>query len=297
MFEFFLALAILRTTTQRTFCTRTVACKMTAHILSTVGDIECAVTVGSGLCHHTVQDGTIIIRTATDLITIQPRHIVDRGISTRDARSEGVAQEDEGDSNRENLEDPTGSTGIEEDTEYNQEEDINVTNDHGSKTEGPKPEGEAQRKKEEIEQSCKKLAATVLKKWEDKSETWEQEKKELLADHATFLGRCTSQPQWSYQSLASSENDIHLPFHKLNLHSWWSQSKGAGHKVKQIMYETLIPGYAKLKPKKKDSTRIRIARYVNQGEVLGMMYKHSHGLLVTIPEFMTTEEYVPYPSA
>jgi hypothetical protein len=295
MFESFLALTTLRTTTQRTSCTQAVACNMTAHILLTVGDIECAVTVGSDLCYHTVQDGTIIIQTATDLITIQPRHIVDRGISTSVSSSEGVAQEDEGDSNRENLEDPTGSIGIHKHIDYNQEEDINVTNDHSSKPESSKPEGEAQRKKGKFEQSCKKLAATVLQKWEDKSKTWEKEKEDLLADQATVFGTCTSNPQWSYQSLASSENNIHLAFHKLNLYSWWSQcqSQGAGHKFKQSMYETLIPGYAKFKPKKKDSTRIQIARYVNQGEVLGMMYNHTKGLLITISEFITTAKYVP----
>jgi hypothetical protein len=269
-----------------------VACKMAAHILSTVGDIECTITVGSGLCYHKVQDGAIIIRTATDSITIQPRHIVDRGISTRDASSEGAAQEDEVDRNRENSGDPTGSIGIEEHTEDYQEENINVTIDDNSRTEYSDPEGEAQRRKEKIEQSCKKLAATIQEKWKAVSKEWEEEKKELLADHATLFGKCTSQPQWSYQSLASSENTIHVPFHKLNLHSWWNRSKGVKHNKK--WYQTFIPGYAQFDQKKRDSTRMRVTRYVKQGEVLRMMYNHTPGLLITVPEYMRTEEYVFY---
>jgi hypothetical protein len=274
------------------------ACKTTTRILSAIGDIECAITAGPDLCCHTALDGTIVIITRTETITIQLRRTIDRErlpVENADKRLAHEAKE--------------GSDCEEEHTESDQEDrehDIHATNGYrsnpigeagGKKKKKDKTKNKRKRKtlmsKEEVAQFCTGLATKIVGKWEDRSTTWEESKNELLADPSTFFGKCTSLIQWSYQTLDSSEKKrdrFHLPFHKINLFFWWKQCAGAGNEFKRSMYEAVKPGFTNLPEKKKDSIRIQIARYVNQGEVFCLMYKKVPGLLITIPHFITTKE-------
>jgi hypothetical protein len=299
---------------------------MITHILLASEAIECSISAGPDTHCHTTHDGSILIRTKTESITLHLRRTISHGgvplktVEERNNRkparlhladngsSEAVAREDEGDSNREvvightSIEEINGTCGTEKHTKSNQKADreniYDATNDRSSNLEG-EAQGKKKKKTEgEIKEFCEKLKAKILKKWERKSAEWKEGIDDMLANPSTFFGGTTSPIQWSYQTLDSSEKNFDrflLPFHKINMFFWWSRSiskrtRGVVRHIKNTMYETVKPGYAELPEQKKKNIEKQIERYVTQGEVLWLMFNHLEGLLITTPQFMTTLE-------
>jgi hypothetical protein len=310
-------------------------------LLQVSEDIQCSITAGPDTHCHTNHDGTILIRTKTESITLDLRRTISHGgvafkavdersnwtpaklCLTGNGTSEGVAQEDEGDRNGEvaigyaGTEKINDTCGTEDHTQSNQREDredaLNATNDRSSNLKGEAQrkkkekkgkkgekgkEGKKQKTEEEINQFCEKLRAKILKKWKEKSAGWKEGTEELLANPSIFLGGTTSPIQWSYQTLNNSEKGFdrfHLPFHKINIFFWWDDSISKRSRdvvchIKNTMYETIKPGYAELPENKQEAFKKQIKRYVTQGEVLWLLYKHVKGYLITAPQFLNTEE-------
>jgi hypothetical protein len=266
---------------------------MDTHTFLANGDTECTITARPGLCCSQTPDGTILIETGNESITIHlrttsqggvPLHIGDERYNQTPANLysdggslEDVAQED-GDVENSTRYD---TYGTEEHTESNKEKDredaANATN--------------------EVDQFCKELATKILKKWEKRSAKWKKGAAELLAGPNTFFGEFNSLVQWSFQTLDRSETKVDrflLPFHKINLFVWWSsfsiQPKNAVCDTKNALFETVKSGYTTLSPAEKKTIQKQVKRYVAHGEVLWLMYNHAQGLLVTVPQFITTEE-------
>jgi hypothetical protein len=235
---------------------------MITHILQASEDIQCSITASPDTRCHTTHDGTILIRTKTELITLHLRRTISHGgvpfkavdernnwtaaklCLTGNGTSEGIAQGDEGNRNGEVVIRYTGTEkindtcGAEYHTKSNQEVDredvLHATNDGSSNLKG-EAQGKKKKKKkkkkemteDEIKQLCEKLTTKILKKWEKKSAGWKEGTDELLANPSIFFGGTTSPIQWSYQTLNSSEKKFdrfHLPFHKINIFFWWSSS-------------------------------------------------------------------------
>lgn len=226
---------------------------MNTRILLANEYIECTVIADPSIRCRLTHNETILIETRTESITIQLRRTVGRG----------------------------GVKHAESIQEEGREDAIGATN--------------------KVKQFCEELASKILKKWENRSKTWKEGAAELRRNPVTFLGGFTSRIQWSYQTLNSSEKRLdHFlhPFHKINLFSWWSnnfsrrskKSKNAVCPIRNAMYEIVKPGYTTLSNNEKGAIQKQVKRYVTQGEVLWLIYTHAPGLMITIPQFMTTEE-------
>jgi hypothetical protein len=266
---------------------------MVTHTFLANGDTECTIIARPGICCSQNPNGTILIETGNESITIHLRTTSHGGVPLKigDERNnqtsanlysdggslEHVAQADE------DVENLTGydTYETEEHTEANQEKDredaVNGTN--------------------EIDQFCEELATKILKKWEKRPAKWTKGAAELLAGPNTFFGGFNSFLQWSFQTLNRSETKVDrflLPFHKINLFVWWSSSsiqrKNAVCDTKNALFETVKSGYSALSPTEKKTIQKQVKRYVAQGEVLWLMYNHAQGLLITVPQFITTKE-------
>jgi hypothetical protein len=307
---------------------------MITHILQASEDIQCSITASPDTRCHTTHDGSILIRTKTESITLHLRRTISHGgvpfkavhernnwtpatlCLTGNGISEGVAQGDEGDRDGEVVIRYTGTEkindtcGTEDHTKSNEEahrEDVlNATHDRSSNLKGEaqgkkkkkKQKKEKEKTEDEIKELCGRLTTKILKKWRKKSAGLEKSTDELLTNPRTFFRGITSPIQWSYQTLNSSEKKFdlfHLPFHKINIFFWWRSSiskrtRGVMRHIKNAMYETLKPGYAKLPREKQKTFEKQIERYVTQGEVFWLMYNHLKGLLITAPQCLNTEE-------
>ncbi|KAF9692798.1 hypothetical protein EKO04_009143 [Ascochyta lentis] len=298
---------------------------MITHILQASEDIQCSITASPDTHCHTTHDGTILIRTKTESITLHLQRTISHGgvpfkaVDERNNRtpaklcltgngsSEGVAQRDEGDRNREVVIGYTGTEkindtcGTEDHTKSNEEEDredvLHATNDRSSNQKG-EAQGKKGKTEDEIKELCEKLTTKILKKWRKKSAGLGKGIHELLTNPSTFFGGITSPIQWSYQTLNSSEKKLdlfHLPFHKINIFFWWSNSISKRStdvvcRIKKTMYKTLKPGYAELPREKQKTFEKQIERYVTQGEVFWLMYNHLKGLLITAPQCLNTKD-------
>jgi hypothetical protein len=259
---------------------------MDTHTFLTNADTECTIVARRGIRCISHPDGAILIETETESITIHLRKTSHEGVpftigdernnqTPAELNSAGGSLEDVA------QEDGDGTRGTQEHTGSHQERDredvVDTTN--------------------EIDQFCEQLAPKILQNWEERSSRWKKGAAELLAGPKTFFDEINSPIQWSFQTLNRSETKVDrflLPFHKMNLFVWWRsfsiKSTNAVCDIKNALYETVKSDYMTLLPEKKKTIQKQVQRYVAQGEVLWLMYEHTKGLLITVPQFITTNQ-------
>jgi hypothetical protein len=259
---------------------------MDTHTFLSNGDIECTIIARPGIRCITHCDGTILIDTGTESINIRLRKTSHGGVpfeigDERDNRTPAKVYSAAGSLKDVAQEDGDETYEAEKHTESNQERDGEDAVDTTT----------------EFDQFCGELATKILKNWEKRSSTWKKGAAELLASQKTFFSEFKSPLQWSFQTLNRSETKVDrflLPFHMINIFVWWSsfsiQSTNAVSDIKNALFETVKSGYITLPSKEKKTIQKQVKRYVIQGEVFWLMYKHTKGLLITVPQFITIEQ-------
>jgi hypothetical protein len=279
----------------------------------TVSIIEKTTIIGSGLRCTATHDGTIVIKTNHETITIYIQHFQNSRKIQFDTVNEELNQSPEifsfyftGNASSEGVAPEERNDGDEVEPPAQLLEETTAEDDITSEERDLDPKVQTRRKQAKrissvsetgIDQFCTELSKRLEKKWNVKK--LEKSFESLLANPHAFFGciEITSVYQWSYERLDKSELNselFHLPFHKVNLFTWWYrelQHATQQYRTRKRLYEVMKPGYTSLTKTERERIRKQIERYMEQGEMLWALVAFVPGLLITVPQVITTEEY------